>query len=100
MPSPNVSTENQAKYSDPKAFPLIKRDLVRLLGVLCYMNKGVQDKIRQIEGIPVILNMCVVDERNPRKSEPQPQAAGADRIYCGSFTRACLIHVTESAVSQ
>jgi hypothetical protein len=38
---------------------------VRLVGVLCHRDKTFQDRIRVCGGIPVIMNMCVVDERNP-----------------------------------
>lgn len=46
-------------------FSYLKRDLVRLVGVLCHRDKTFQDRIRANGGIPVIMNMCVVDERNP-----------------------------------
>lgn len=46
-------------------FSYLKRDLVRLVGVLCHQDKTFQDHIRVCGGIPVIMNMCVVDERNP-----------------------------------
>ncbi|KAF7309646.1 Ataxin-10-like protein [Mycena indigotica] len=46
-------------------FNYLKRDLVRLLGILCHENKAVQDRARQCGGIEVVMNLCVVDERNP-----------------------------------
>jgi len=46
-------------------FSYVKRDLVRLLGVLCAGEKVVQDRVRACGGIPVVMNLCVVDERNP-----------------------------------
>ncbi|KAF8269834.1 spinocerebellar ataxia type 10 protein domain-containing protein [Lactarius quietus] len=46
-------------------FSYLKRDLVRLLGILCYNNKAVQDRVRVCGGIPVVLNLCVIDDRNP-----------------------------------
>ena len=51
--------------SDGTGFSYLKRDLVRLLGILCHLNKAVQDRIRIAGGIAVVLNLCVVDERNP-----------------------------------
>ncbi|KAH7890707.1 spinocerebellar ataxia type 10 protein domain-containing protein [Phlebopus sp. FC_14] len=51
--------------ADPTGFSYLKRDLVRLLGILCHKDKKVQDSIRDNDGITVIMNMCVVDERNP-----------------------------------
>jgi len=51
--------------ADPSGFSYLKRDLVRFVGVLCHKDKAFQDRIRICGGIPVIMNMCVVDERNP-----------------------------------
>ncbi|KAH7907262.1 spinocerebellar ataxia type 10 protein domain-containing protein [Hygrophoropsis aurantiaca] len=51
--------------TDPTGFSYLKRDLVRLLGIFCHQDKEIQDQIRVIDGIPVIMSMCVVDERNP-----------------------------------
>ena len=50
-----------------RGFAYLKRDLVRLLGILCWQDKSVQDRIRSCGGIPVVMNLCVVDERNPCK---------------------------------
>ncbi|KAF9531749.1 spinocerebellar ataxia type 10 protein domain-containing protein [Crepidotus variabilis] len=53
--------------SDPSSigFSYLKRDLVRLLGVLCAGVKSVQDRTRDAGGLPVVMNLCVIDERNP-----------------------------------
>ncbi|KAK7687933.1 hypothetical protein QCA50_009152 [Cerrena zonata] len=65
-PDENIRTAGaKAQSEDPKGFMYLKRDLVRLLGILAYRSKGVQDRVRLCEGIPVVLNMCVIDERNP-----------------------------------
>jgi len=56
---------NSSEATDPAAFSYMKRDLVRLLGILCYQQKDVQDRVRNCGGILVVLNLCVVDERNP-----------------------------------
>lgn len=48
-------------------FGYVKRDLVRLLGISCAGEKAVQDRVRACGGIPVVMNLCVVDERNPCK---------------------------------
>ncbi|PFH51920.1 hypothetical protein AMATHDRAFT_74613 [Amanita thiersii Skay4041] len=50
-------------------FSYLKRDLVRLLGVLCHRDKKVQDCVRRCGGIPVVMNLCVIDERNPYLKE-------------------------------
>ncbi|KIJ62027.1 hypothetical protein HYDPIDRAFT_30846 [Hydnomerulius pinastri MD-312] len=56
---------NSPAAADPTGFSYLKRDLVRLLGVLCHKDKKIQDCVRNCGGITVIMNMCVVDERNP-----------------------------------
>ncbi|KAI0666754.1 spinocerebellar ataxia type 10 protein domain-containing protein [Trametes maxima] len=48
-----------------QAFAHVKRDLVRLLGVLASENRAVQDRVRVCGGIPVVMNLCVVDDYNP-----------------------------------
>ena len=59
-----VSGEKTADASD---FPYLKRDLVRLLGILCHGRKAIQDRIRVCGGISVVLNLCTIDDRNPCK---------------------------------
>jgi len=51
--------------ADAAGFPYLKRDLVRLLGILCHNCKAMQDRIRSCGGIPVVLNLCHIDDRNP-----------------------------------
>ncbi|KZT37947.1 hypothetical protein SISSUDRAFT_1062424 [Sistotremastrum suecicum HHB10207 ss-3] len=62
-PLPTVRLENA--HSDPSGFAYVKRDLVRLLGALVYEDKPIQDRVRECDGIPVVMNLCVTDERNP-----------------------------------
>lgn len=66
VPSPNTNTTTS--HNDTKGFAYLKRDLVRLAGTLCYNNSGMQNRVRECEGIPVIMNLCVIDERNPCES--------------------------------
>ncbi|KAF8661318.1 hypothetical protein AX16_001415 [Volvariella volvacea WC 439] len=54
---------------DTSGFTYLKRDLVRLLGVLCFKDCGVQDSVRNCGGVEVIMNMCVIDESNPYLQE-------------------------------
>lgn len=54
-----------ARTADPKGFQYLKRDLVRLLGILVSDRREVQDRVRVCGGIQVVMNMCVIDERNP-----------------------------------
>jgi len=51
--------------ADGAGFSYLKRDLVRLLGVLCHGVQAVQDRVRDAGGLPVVMNLCVIDERNP-----------------------------------
>lgn len=50
---------------DTKGFAYLKRDLVRLLGILCHENRDAQDRVRHCGGITMVMNLCTVDERNP-----------------------------------
>ncbi|KAF8498656.1 spinocerebellar ataxia type 10 protein domain-containing protein, partial [Russula emetica] len=59
QPVPGERTE------DSSDFPYLKRDLVRLLGILCHNRKAIQDRIRLCGGISVVLNLCTIDDRNP-----------------------------------
>ena len=65
---PNSGAGVSAPSAGEAGFSYLKRDVVRLLGILCYDNKAVQDRVRLCGGIPVVLNLCVIDDRNPCKS--------------------------------
>ncbi|XP_040295066.1 ataxin-10 isoform X2 [Bufo bufo] len=42
-----------------------KAHLIRLIANLCYRNRENQDKIWQLDGIPIILDNCSIDDNNP-----------------------------------
>lgn len=42
-----------------------KRDLIRIIGNMCYRNRVCQDQARELEAIPLLLDHCKVDTRNP-----------------------------------
>jgi len=63
--SPLSAEKTYDKIHDTTGFSYLKRDLVRLIGILCHKKRNVQDRIRECGGIPIIMNMCVIDERNP-----------------------------------
>uniref|UniRef100_A0A7M4E0I5 Ataxin-10 n=1 Tax=Crocodylus porosus TaxID=8502 RepID=A0A7M4E0I5_CROPO len=42
-----------------------KSHLIRLIGNLCYKNKENQDKVYLLDGIPLILDNCSIDDNNP-----------------------------------
>lgn len=78
-----------AHARDPKGFAYLKRDLVRLLGILAADRPAVQDRVRTCGGIPVVLNLCVIDDRNPceyatphsdRASGPVPRVDSTRRL--------------------
>ncbi|KAM6961715.1 ataxin-10 [Tautogolabrus adspersus] len=42
-----------------------KAHLIRLIGNLCHGNPNNQNKVRELEGIPLILDNCNIDSNNP-----------------------------------
>ncbi|CDO75817.1 hypothetical protein BN946_scf184951.g15 [Trametes cinnabarina] len=61
--------DDAKKAQVAQAFAHVKRDLVRLLGILASENRAVQDRVRESGGIPVVMNLCVVDDYNPYMRE-------------------------------
>ncbi|KAG2231458.1 hypothetical protein INT48_007531 [Thamnidium elegans] len=57
---PPVQVENPLA-----GFNFLKRECVRLMGTLCYKDRAMQDKIREIGAIPVILCQFKIDDSNP-----------------------------------
>ncbi|XP_049627571.1 ataxin-10 [Suncus etruscus] len=39
--------------------------LIRLIGNLCYKNRENQDKVNDLDGIPLLLDSCKLDDNNP-----------------------------------
>ncbi|KAG5882825.1 hypothetical protein JTB14_033196 [Gonioctena quinquepunctata] len=52
------------KLNEHPAFGF-KADLVRLIGNICWKNSGLQNLARTAEVIPIILDSCNIDARNP-----------------------------------
>jgi ataxin-10 len=67
-PPPGQEQSPDTSDADNHGFAYLKRDLVRLLGILCHEKKAVQDRVRGAGGIEVVMSMCVIDDRNPCKS--------------------------------
>ncbi|KAI0788785.1 spinocerebellar ataxia type 10 protein domain-containing protein [Abortiporus biennis] len=65
VPQSTPANDTSTQRSDPKGFLYLKRDLVRLLGTISYKSRLIQDRVRACHGLQVILNLCVIDERNP-----------------------------------
>ncbi|KAM6436651.1 ataxin-10 isoform 2-T2 [Liasis olivaceus] len=58
----SYSTEQEEISHPPVGF---KSHLIRLIANLCYKNKGNQDKVYELNGIPLILDNCSIDDNNP-----------------------------------
>lgn len=52
-----------------KPFSNLKRDLVRLLGVLTFNDTRVGDQVREYEGVQLVLSLTEIDEANPCECE-------------------------------
>ena len=39
--------------------------MIAVIGNLCYRARVHQDQLRRLGGIPLVLNHCIIDERNP-----------------------------------
>ncbi|SJL03760.1 uncharacterized protein ARMOST_07117 [Armillaria ostoyae] len=94
-------------------FFYLKRDLVRLLGILCHEQKAVQDRVRQCGGVEVVMNLCVIDERNPYlrehaifalrnllKGNPENQAIVQEIRPTGQWDENGVLKDTVSAVRK
>ncbi|XP_068129180.1 ataxin-10 [Hyperolius riggenbachi] len=42
-----------------------KAHLIRLIANLCYRNRDNQDRIYELDGLPLILDNCTIDDNNP-----------------------------------
>ncbi|KAJ3540044.1 hypothetical protein NM688_g6281 [Phlebia brevispora] len=71
--------------SDPKGFAYLKRDLARLLGILASGRRAVQDRVRACGGLPVVLNLCVVDDRNPSAKAVKRTNGAARPLYSSAL---------------
>lgn len=43
----------------------LKANLIRLIGNLCWRNRAMQDIVRESNGLPLILDCCIRDGKNP-----------------------------------
>ncbi|XP_060695528.1 ataxin-10 [Hemiscyllium ocellatum] len=68
----NVFSINQSlSFTDQTFHPAVgfKAHLIHLIGNLCYHNNENQDKVRELGGIPIILDNCSIDDNNPFVSQ-------------------------------
>ncbi|XP_075552009.1 ataxin-10 isoform X2 [Dermacentor variabilis] len=81
-----------------------KRDLVQLIGNMCHQNRKHQDMIRNLDGIPLILDVCNLDAKNPfiiqhvtlairnlMEANPENQAVVGSLVQQGVVTDSPLI---------
>lgn len=66
--APSSSQEALQAGDSMAGFAYLKRDLTRLLGNLTCGSREVQDRLRELEALPLLLAQCNVDDRNPCKS--------------------------------
>ncbi|KAF8889372.1 hypothetical protein BD779DRAFT_1662135 [Infundibulicybe gibba] len=104
-----VSGIPQSTAIETSGFAYLKRDLVRLLGVLCHGVKSVQDRARDSGGIQVVMNLCVVDERNPScyfylhsllKDNPENQAVVDDIKPMGEWDENGVLKDTPGSIRR
>lgn len=43
----------------------LKKDLIRLIANMCYKHRRNQDLVRTLDGIPLLLDLTMIDTRNP-----------------------------------
>ncbi|XP_027899953.1 ataxin-10 [Xiphophorus couchianus] len=60
--SPFTGEEDPTSDSPVVSF---KAHLIRLIGNLCHGNTSNQNKVRELDGIPLILDNCNIDSNNP-----------------------------------
>lgn len=54
------------KHSDEhKKFPFIKSSIICVLGILTMGNRVVQDQVRELQGLELVLSNCIIDTNNP-----------------------------------
>uniref|UniRef100_A0A8C6V1V2 Ataxin-10 n=1 Tax=Neogobius melanostomus TaxID=47308 RepID=A0A8C6V1V2_9GOBI len=63
--SQNFSFSEEAGSSPYSPVISFKAHLIRLIGNLCHNKTDNQNKIRELEGIPLILDNCNIDSNNP-----------------------------------
>ncbi|KAK9399279.1 ataxin-10 [Crotalus adamanteus] len=65
--STNIFTVTYSIGQEEISHPAVgfKSHLIRLIGNLCYRNKGNQEKVYELNGIPLILDNCSIDNNNP-----------------------------------
>ncbi|XP_056133521.1 ataxin-10 [Lampris incognitus] len=61
----NFSPSQDGGFSSSSPSISFKAHLIRLIGNLCHSNTNNQNKVREMDGIPLILDNCSIDSNNP-----------------------------------
>jgi ataxin-10 len=85
--------------NETSGFAYVKRELVKLVGLMAHSDRLVQDRLRVCGGIEVVLNMCIVDERNPCERRRLIRKCYMLMHDFASHARACVI-CTEAHIGQ
>lgn len=63
-----AAADNLESHADQfKKFPLVKGRIICILGILSMGHKSVQDEVRQLQGLELVLSNCIIDIHNPCK---------------------------------
>ncbi|KAI7791717.1 ataxin-10 [Triplophysa rosa] len=60
-----------------------KAHLIRLIGNLCHGHSVNQDKVRELDGIALILDNCSIDSNNPCILGPDSLPSSITQSFCG-----------------
>lgn len=55
----------EANHIKSTNFPEIKLLLIEILANLTYKNKAIQDKMRELKGLQLVLSNCLIDDNDP-----------------------------------
>lgn len=63
----NIAPKNMMKSSSPSSieFPHIKSIIIEIIAYLTHENFEIQESIRELHGLEVILSNCIIDDNNP-----------------------------------
>lgn len=67
-PISEIPTTPTTPEEAPKNFAYLRRDLVRILGMLSHGDTSIQDRVRESGGLDIVLSLCAMDESNPCKN--------------------------------
>ena len=66
-PSTIVELEDEGRTIEPLAIGHLKRNCVRILGILAFDSEVAQDRMREAGGLGLLLGMCQISDSNPSK---------------------------------